>query len=1424
MTELQHHAQNHHDQGFSQIVEDTFIDKPVRFQEYDLLERRNKRRETSDPEVEEVAKELFKKGLEVASKIPEKSDKETLKAHENEILESTKFLVEAFLIDDKATEMSPRIMTLAQQYEKLLKLDLNDDINVKQDKMVEAKKSEKLYPPQDGHDNIEPEFTRESLILVIWLLFNGKQYPFCIQTLKIALSQLESKLHPRLFHLRASCYLATDDFKNCIKDLERLIMLNPNFVDAYSIQGSIQMSHGDRTDAVRNFKIYIEKANKDSTSYSHALYALSVLTGQNTTTGNRKVKQTLRNQQALNYYKKAKEAEERYKYLYGRIPDITEVKRTAIALFEQKGSKEIKVEKDSKKEAERLAPIFQKLLASPPNGEQQKRCKTCGSQTRQYVSGESESEKKKNLLICAGCSVANYCSKDCQKKDWKNGHKKDCAPLENMICNSLENHLYRNATFLAERLFAQDITNENSRFLLATCHYRSGQQKAAHTILNNAESINCKYLFARCCLDLDKAEEGKEKLLTIVSGLETRNPLDPFVDSKLNQTPDLASVLCLLGSLCKNARRLDDAAQYYVQCIKINPFMWEAFENLCQMGKSTQIDIDEIFKPKSEKVMSCRTPCSDKLYNSQIFISNPTHNGDRSTPDLVRRIPRPSSTTRHATQPLTSTPASDNREKKRSRTGNNDVSCGLGDENKLYRLGKDVRSFVNVENEVTEALQKATLDPDNSYDKMEDIVWKSNRNEVLELLQKIAEGYAYLNQYECLKAIKAFEELPESQCNTGWVQSHIGKAHFEMVNYSKAERCFQKARQLEPYRLEDMEIFSTTLWHLRKDTVLSALAHELVEFERLSPQAWCAVGNCFSRQQEHDLALKCFQRAIHLDPKFTYAHTLSGHESMANGNFEKAQEHFRNALNTNKRHYNALYGLANYYMTCDKKSKAEYHYKMAMGINPNHAVLMCCLGKVYEKMGKNEEARKLYDHACQVTPRTPLAIFKKAKSLYRDHYYEEALVELEKLKKMVRNEPKVYFLVGKIYKAMGDKTRALQNFTRTFNLDPKMTHIVKTTIEKLENDNEISMTSTSVMSDTNLEGESSMSDIINQAVLTANPNFAELYEHLKTLYLAPDGTTKALEKEIDQEDIIKERTEYLENLTLYNALQPLSLKVYLKNTMCKEKEKVLETLDKVISFSESKQYLNFRPTELSLKNNYNDVKGTEADDSTTIRLLGLTEKELFKRVENELDYLNHFKKIILNSIESKLTEQCEDIAKLYYCLEDTNSKLLSTKAFQLDQVLKRKLEDLRMSKICLIENQIQLGERITTYLKVMKEILKNLWNVIEEFKYHHELEKNKAFNDYFSGLVRSIVLKLKVLRLQATLNVYDKETIESLNIIRMKLVEEENEKNALMKNLNNQLTEYQIIGDEFDQIIQTYLDILKEIEITQDDISRIRQH
>ncbi|CAJ0764158.1 20884_t:CDS:2 [Entrophospora sp. SA101] len=114
------------------------------------------------------------------------------------------------------------------------------------------------------------------------------------------------------------------------------------------------------------------------------------------------------------------EAEERYEYLYGHPPDISE----------EEGSKV--VEKDSKKEADKLAHILQRLLVLSSNANQQppnkeKKCNCCGSQTRKDLNAE---EKNTALLACSSCFSVNYCSKECQKKDWKNGHRKLCPTLK----------------------------------------------------------------------------------------------------------------------------------------------------------------------------------------------------------------------------------------------------------------------------------------------------------------------------------------------------------------------------------------------------------------------------------------------------------------------------------------------------------------------------------------------------------------------------------------------------------------------------------------------------------------------------------------------------------------------------------------------------------------------------------------------------------------------------------------------------------------------------------------------------------------------------------------------------------------------------------------------------------------------------------
>lgn len=49
--------------------------------------------------------------------------------------------------------------------------------------------------------------------------------------------------------------------------------------------------------------------------------------------------------------------------------------------------------------------------------------------------------------------------------------------------------------------------------------------------------------------------------------------------------------------------------------------------------------------------------------------------------------------------------------------------------------------------------------------------------------------------------------------------------------------------------MQGLEVYSTVLWHLKREVDLSHLAQRAVELDRRSPHAWAIVGNCFSLQK-----------------------------------------------------------------------------------------------------------------------------------------------------------------------------------------------------------------------------------------------------------------------------------------------------------------------------------------------------------------------------------------------------------------------------------------------------------------------------------------------------------------------------------------------------------------------------------------------
>jgi anaphase-promoting complex subunit 3 len=309
---------------------------------------------------------------------------------------------------------------------------------------------------------------------------------------------------------------------------------------------------------------------------------------------------------------------------------------------------------------------------------------------------------------------------------------------------------------------------------------------------------------------------------------------------------------------------------------------------------------------------------------------------------------------------------------------------------------------------------------------------------VLDLLKRLGSGYLLASQFQCQEALSTFDSVPRSHRDTPWVLAQMGKAQFEQANYPEAEKYFRRVRILAPTRLEDMEVYSTILWHLKSETDLSFLAHELVDSAWHSPQAWCALGNAWSLAREPEQALKCFKRATQLDPKFAYAYTLQGHEHVSNEEYDKALLAYRQAMSADRRHYNAYYGIGKVYEKLGNYDKAFSHYSTASAIHPTNAVLICCIGTVLEKQKQTVHALQFFSKATELAPKAALTRFKKARALLAMGQLEAAQRELMVLKDLAPDDARVHFLLGKLCKTMRDRKSAVRHFTIALSLDPKV--------------------------------------------------------------------------------------------------------------------------------------------------------------------------------------------------------------------------------------------------------------------------------------------------------------------------------------------------------------------------------------------------
>ena len=362
----------------------------------------------------------------------------------------------------------------------------------------------------------------------------------------------------------------------------------------------------------------------------------------------------------------------------------------------------------------------------------------------------------------------------------------------------------------------------------------------------------------------------------------------------------------------------------------------------------------------------------------------------------------------------------------------------------------------HVSNQAPEVIASSTTNTYTNATAADSANWKPDKEsddkvqDILDLLSIAGTAYQNICQYRCRDALQVLQQLPVAHQCTSWVLHQQGRAFLEQGDFVSAQRSLEQMHKIDPGRMAGLELLSTVYWQLKKEVALANLSQRVMDWDYEAPEAHCVVGNCFSLQKDHETALLFFKRSLLLDPDFTYTHTLSGYEYMANEDFDKAIDCFRNAMRTDERHYNAWYGLGAIYHRQEKYDHAEHHFERAVEIHPTSSVLRCNLGMAQYANGKAYQALETLSEAFRLDPRNPQARFQRATIYLALHRPEEALLELQMVRDAAPREATVHFVMGKVLKKLGRPDEAMKCFLTAMDLDPKENQMIKAAMDKLD--------------------------------------------------------------------------------------------------------------------------------------------------------------------------------------------------------------------------------------------------------------------------------------------------------------------------------------------------------------------------------------
>ncbi len=270
-------------------------------------------------------------------------------------------------------------------------------------------------------------------------------------------------------------------------------------------------------------------------------------------------------------------------------------------------------------------------------------------------------------------------------------------------------------------------------------------------------------------------------------------------------------------------------------------------------------------------------------------------------------------------------------------------------------------------------------------------------------------------------AVKTYDIAANSTGRNEIFYSKIGDINIKESDIEDAKNYYLKALETNPYNKELLLKVATIMQVYFEDDVMTAIDcyTKLLEIEDNNAAIYYELGHLYMKKDDIINSINAFKLALQKDEENPFYHNAYAYALVRAEQYEEACEHYQFAIDKNPDpEWTSIVCqslAAIYYNIYDDVDTALEILKTAIILDETNDEVFVELGDIYSKSEDIDSAIKAYCEAIKLNPINPVSYNKCAMALWQKNYLEEAIIAYNKALNIDPDYYNAYNNLGVIY-------------------------------------------------------------------------------------------------------------------------------------------------------------------------------------------------------------------------------------------------------------------------------------------------------------------------------------------------------------------------------------------------------------------------